>query len=347
MQIFPDLNMPTTDPVQATKGRAKLLAAALGGLLTALVLAAAAQAQVRSEPPQGLREATPRWHALTGARLVLAPGQVVDNGTLVMRDGVIVAAGANVAVPAGARVWPLAGRTVYAGFVDMASSVGVAKPESGSAGTSGGPSAASGNRAASPQSPAQRWVHPEFSQAKALDVREDDIKALRSLGFTTALSAPTSGIFRGQSALLSLREGTDPRQLVLASDVAQHLANDFSRFDFDSRNNGAIVYPTSLMGSIALVRQTWLNARWANAPAPAAERREFNAGLQALAPALAGRQTVVYEAKDEQDFARIAKLRDEFKLRVIVQGNGFEYRRAAQLKAQALPVLERLGMVGV
>jgi len=71
MQIFPDLSMPTTDPVQASKGRAKLLAAALGGLLTALVLAAAAQAQVRSEPPQGLREATPRWHALTGARLVL------------------------------------------------------------------------------------------------------------------------------------------------------------------------------------------------------------------------------------------------------------------------------------
>ncbi|MEE8615691.1 MAG: hypothetical protein V3T11_10835, partial [Roseateles sp.] len=89
-----------------------------------LLTTSAAHAQQMAEPTQGLRDATPRWHALTGARLVLAPGQVVDNGTLVMRDGVIVAAGANLKPPAGARVWALPGRTVYAGFIDAASSLG-------------------------------------------------------------------------------------------------------------------------------------------------------------------------------------------------------------------------------
>ena len=81
------------------------------------LLAGLAQAQQLSEIPQGLRDATPRWHALTGARLVIAPGRVVENGTLVMKDGVIVAVGAGLAPPAGARVWALQGRTVYAGFM--------------------------------------------------------------------------------------------------------------------------------------------------------------------------------------------------------------------------------------
>ena len=94
-----------------------------------MLLAGPAQAQQLSEIPQGLRDETPRWHALTGARLVLAPGQVVDNGTLVMKDGVIVAVGADVRPPAGARVWALQGRTVYAGFVDAASSLGQARIE--------------------------------------------------------------------------------------------------------------------------------------------------------------------------------------------------------------------------
>ena len=318
--------------------------ACLGALLAALLAAVAgsnvAQAQKLSEPAQGLREATPRWHALTGIRLVLAPGQVVENGTLVMRDGVIVAAGAQVAVPAGARVWPLAGRTVYAGFVDMASGIGQTKPDALGA----APRAIAGTGPI--LSPSKRWVRPEFSQASALDLRADDIKTYRELGFTTALSAPTAGIFRGQSALLSLRDGTDPRQLVLASDVAQHLANEFTQLDFEARSNATIVYPTSLMGSIALVRQTWLNARWYATATPAGERREFNASLQALAPALAGKQAVIYEARDEQDYARIAKVRDEFKLRAWVQGNGYEYRRAAQLKAQDLPVIVPLNYPG-
>ena len=48
------------------------------------LLAGITHAQQLSEIPQGLRDATPRWHALTGARLVLAPGQVIENGTLVI-----------------------------------------------------------------------------------------------------------------------------------------------------------------------------------------------------------------------------------------------------------------------
>lgn len=299
----------------------RLLPVSLLALLTGLT-----QAQQLSEIPQGLRDATPRWHALTGVRLVLAPGQVVENGTLVMKDGVIVAAGADVKPPAGARIWALPGRTVYAGFIDAASSLGQTRVEISKARN---------------LTPGQRWVKADFHQAAALELKPDDLKAAREQGFTAALSLPpASGVFRGQSALISLRDAADARSLVLSADVAQHVAHDYQAFDFESGGRaGAITYPTSLMGSVALMRQTWLNARWAAGSPPTGERREFNAALTALAPAAAGRQPVIHEALDEQDFARIARVRDEFGLKVIAQGTGHEYRRAAQLKALGLPVI--------
>ena len=102
--------------------KAKCLCVCLVLIGTAL---SSAYAQVGADRIEGLRDNTPRWHAITGARIVVSPDKVIDNGTLVMRDGVITAVGANVVVPAGARVWKLNGRTVYAGFIDLASNVGV------------------------------------------------------------------------------------------------------------------------------------------------------------------------------------------------------------------------------
>src|SRR5258705_3105771 len=61
---------------------------------------------------------TPRVHAIVGARIVTAPGQVIEHGTIVIRDGVIVAVGASVAVPADARVWKGDSLTVYPGLID-------------------------------------------------------------------------------------------------------------------------------------------------------------------------------------------------------------------------------------
>ena len=294
-----------------------------------LLLSGLTQAQQLSEFPQGLRDATPRWHALTDVRLVLAPGEVIERGTLVMKDGVIVAVGADVKPPAGARVWALPGRTVYAGFIDAASSLGQGRapaldPAKAKALTAG-----------------QRWVKADVHQATQLELKPEDVKAAREQGFTAALSLPPGpGVFRGQSALISLRDGADSRSLVLAPDVAQHVSFDYQAFDFEGGGRPASVsYPTSLMGSVALMRQTWLNARWLAAAPPRGERREFSASLGALAPAAAGRQPVIHEAIDEQDLARIARVRDEFGLKVIAQGTGHEYRRAAQLKALGLPVI--------
>jgi hypothetical protein len=68
--------------------------------------------------PPGFRPVPPGVHALTGARIVIQPGEVLESGTVIIRDGLIEAVGANVALPADARVWDLKGATIYAGFIE-------------------------------------------------------------------------------------------------------------------------------------------------------------------------------------------------------------------------------------
>lgn len=303
-------------------------------------------AQAGTDRIDGLRENTPRWHALTGARIVVAPGRVIERGTLVLKDGLVVAVGADVAVPAGAREWKLQGRTVQAGFIDLATSLGVpaslrpappARPQWGPGSDlppPDKPPLAPPPLAGRSLSASNRFVHAEQDVAQQLEWKPDDARTLRELGFTSALAAPASGVFRGQSALVELGAQTDAKALVLRPRVAQHLA-------FEVNAGRDLGYPTSLMGSIALMRQTLWDARWYRGAiaAIAGERVEPNATLAALAPVLDGRQPVVAVADDEQAYLRVARLRDEFQLTAIVQGNGHEYRRAAQLAALKLPVI--------
>mgnify|MGYP000300005295 CR=1 FL=1 len=50
-------------------------------IIWSLLQTISANAQVSAERVEGLRDNTPRWHAITGARLVLAPGKVIEKGT--------------------------------------------------------------------------------------------------------------------------------------------------------------------------------------------------------------------------------------------------------------------------
>jgi imidazolonepropionase-like amidohydrolase len=313
------------------------------------LLPALATAQQPTEWGTEPRENTPRWHALTGVTLVAAPGRVLPDATVVLRDGRIVAAGAGVAVPAGARVWALPGRRVYAGFIELSSSVGV--PASLRAAAPERPRFGPGADLPPPTGPrpemrplvarglaARNGVQrAEQDVAAQLEWREDDARALRELGFTVALATPAAGVWRGQGALLALgaADAAQARAQVITPRASQHLA-----LQVPPRGDGG--YPNSVMGAVALARQSLYDARWYRSAtaAGAKERVEPNDSLAALAAVLDGRQPLVVRADNEQDYGRIARLRDEFGLKqVLVHGHGGEYRRAAQLKAMQLPVL--------
>jgi imidazolonepropionase-like amidohydrolase len=333
-------------PVRAGHG----LALFVRGNVAAVTIVATLHGQVSTTPVEGLREANPRVHAITGARVVTAPGQVIEHGTVVLRDGVITAVGSadEIKVPADARVWTAEGKTVYAGFIEPNAEVHLPTPLKPAAEGEAGGRGAGGGRGAAPTAPAETlapaaaarsWnarVTPERDVAKVLVADERGATTLRDLGFTSAVVAPGRGVFRGESALVSL-SGRPPGAALVRAHIAQHVA-------FEAGGGG---YPSSLMGSIALIRQTLLDAQWLKSAneaylkqkAAGLERPEANASLEALAAAAAGVEPVVMEAGDELDLLRAQRIAEEFNLRAVLRGRGTEYRMAAALAAAKTPVI--------
>jgi imidazolonepropionase-like amidohydrolase len=310
-----------------------------------LLSAIASPAQVTTAPKQGIRENDPRLHALTNARIVAAPGKTIEKGTILIRDGVILEAGPGVKIPAEARVWDLAGKTIYAGFIDAYSRLGLPetlqpeplRPEV----DYDDPNAKPKEIAHESGKGMHSWnakVTPERKAADYLNLDRKATRKLRDLGFTSALVVPGRGVFRGSSALINLQEA-DVTTMVLAPSVAQHIA-----FDFYRRDDGA--YPNSLMGCIALIRQNFLDASWYQAAQEAyrknpgtTERPEANASLAALVEQAQRKQPTVFEAEDELELLRALHISDEFKLKPILCGNGYEYRVRKALAVTKTPII--------
>ncbi len=283
---------------------------------------------------------TPRVHALVGARVVVRPGKVLDRATVVVRDGIVISVGGG-APPADARVWDLQGRTVYAGLVepylDFAS--GKKPPPPGSAAEAPKPPPlipSGGVRHPNPR------VRAEERVAESLVLDEKELETLRAVGFASAHVVPSRGIFRGQSAVVGLRPGQLDDQM-LRADVAQMVA--FEHSSGDERDFG---YPVSIMGSVALVRQTLLDARWAReaqqqyaAAGAGVERPETNLSIDILGAVLPpSPQTPVWMKTDDVlGTMRCTALVREFGLRAVLLGNGEEYQHVDAVRAAGLPIV--------
>ena len=295
------------------------------------------QSRTQTKPIEGIRENTPKVHALMNARIVQASGRVIEKGTVVLRDGTIEAVGAGVQPPADARVWDYEGLTIYPGLIESYSHLGLTKEKKKSSQTS--PEGGSQKT----KTGAKHWnqyVTPEGDILAKFKPKEDDLKKLRSLGFTAAVIAPNKGVFSGASVLMSLDKGS-VNDLLLKRDVAQNIM--FKRPGSRRFGGG---YPNSQMGVIALIRQTLLDADWyrkaqlAYSLKPNGQKRpEANEALAALEKVVLGKQQVLINIEDDLNFLRAAKIVKKFNLKAIILGSGHEYRQLELVKASGLPVI--------
>ncbi len=293
----------------------------------------------QTAPTSGLRDNTPTVHAFTNARIVVAPGKVIARGTLIIRNGTVEAVGEKITLPADARVWDLEGRTLYPGLIELSSDLGMPKPAPTQAGS---PFAAP---APQPQAEkpkgAAHWNSRMHAEVNADEEFTPDAKAaekLRSQGFTLALIAPQSGIFRGTSALINLGDDA-ATDVIVKRRVAQHLS-------IESSGGFGGGYPGSLMGIISFVRQSYFDADWyrkahdAFAKNPAGQKRpESNVALSALADAMQAKMPTAIEVASDLNLLRAAKIGKEFSLNLLVLGSGQEYRRIDAVKATKVPVI--------
>ncbi len=283
-------------------------------------------------------------YAITNARLVTVSGPVIERGTLVIRDGIIAAVGANVTAPADARVVDGSGLTVYPGLIDSSTALGIPQPS-----PSPSPSPSPGGAApgfgqfrqqasalSALNSSQPPGLQPEVLAEDFIRPGGEQIEAARSLGITTALTAPRQGIWMGQSALINLA-GDTTQQMIVRSPVAMHVG-------FTPLRTGG--YPNSLLGVFAVLRQMLLDAQHyreaqqAYAVSPRGTRRpEQNRSLAALLPVLDGVMPVVMHADREREISRALDLAQEFKLRAIIAGGMESEKVANRLRESKVPVL--------
>lgn len=312
--------------------RRGLLRPAVAVALVSCVIAVPTLAQSAGTVPiEGVQERPSRHVLLTHARIVLEPGKTITDGSIELRDGRIVSVQAGTRDAPGTSVRDLGGKTVYAGFIDAAARVGV--PDDMRAGAiKPFPPGQPPHQTTLDQSGTHYWnrrVRPEWSVAVRLDYKPDEAKALRALGFTAAYAVPEAGVVKGQGALVSLRDTSVEKDVLLNAETAQH-------FGFELAGGFSGEYPGSLMGAIALIRQSLYDARWQAARTPN-ERTDANAALTALAPAARGAQRAWFQLDDELDLQRVTHVAREFDLQPVLIGSGYEYRVLEQARAAQAP----------
>ncbi|MFI4896882.1 MAG: amidohydrolase family protein [Phycisphaerales bacterium JB059] len=280
------------------------------GALLALATALPALAQPTSDSPlapptNGPKHADPTFHAIVGATIHPRPAQTLENATIVFRDGEILSVGAG-QPPEGARVWDATGKHVYPGFIDAFVEVDAPKPTHAS--------------------PGRHWSPRVTPQRAAIDgagLSESDKKNLRALGFTAAAIAPKGGVFRGQSALISL--GADPSDPSLGeAPVSAPHADPTLGFETSSGSSGDS--PPRHRGVMALFRQTLSDAAWQKANDPDA--------ANALTPLYHVDAPLCFDTSHELETLLARRIQRELKTGpVILVGSGSEFRRLEPISA--------------
>ncbi len=274
------------------------------------------------EAPNGMYSRSLNCHAIIGADLVTEPGTRIEDGTIVIRNGVIESIGDDVTIPPEARVWHAEDMVIYPGFVEPALMV-----ETGEA----------------PEGIGAHWnqkIRPQMDMRLPnglTPLSAATRTAMRDAGYTVAAVHPAEGIFRGQGTVIPMaEENIDIRPY----DARIPMSLAFERGSWGSG------YPSSLMGSIAMVRQTLMDAHWhaewydtwcdAQDKMQPPPRRD---ALMALRSVIEGSQPVLMDTGSLANSWRGDAIADEFELDIWYLGTGDEYQNMQAMMELDAPII--------
>ncbi|MEO6722561.1 MAG: amidohydrolase family protein [Ferruginibacter sp.] len=256
-------------------------------------------------------------YAFINATIYKEGGTMLENASMVIRNGKIESIGATITIPKYAVVVDCKGKYIYPSFIDAWSDYGTSplKVETGALGGRNG-------QLVSNTKGAYGWnqaIRSETDISKTFLVNDAKAKELRGIGFGTVLTHQMDGISRGTGAIVTLAVEKENKVML------KHRAS--ANYSFD-KGTSRQEYPTSLMGAIALLRQNFLDAQWYKTK-PAGEG--MNLSLQAFIDNQALPQ--FFETTDKWSDLRADKIGDEFGVQYIIKGSGNEYQRINEVKA--------------
>lgn len=254
------------------------------------------------------------YTAITNVKIYVTPTQVIEKGTLLIKDGKVVASGTTVTIPKNSTIIDATGKSIYPSFIDIYSSFGVEKPKR----QGGGRSA---------QYDASRtgyyWNDHVMPENNAIDKFNYDSKKADELikaGFGVVNTHIQDGIIRGTGTLVALNNNDGNEVRVLDTKSAQYLS-----FSKSLTSNQA--YPSSIMGSMALLRQMYLDADWY----AKGNSKTKDLSLEALN---SNKQLVqIFEAGSRANDLRADKVGDAYNIQYVILGGGDEFERIGEIKA--------------
>lgn len=273
-------------------------------------------------PTNGAPFAPHTIYAFINAQLVLDYETTLNNGTLLIQDGKVIASGSNVSIPKQAVIIDVNKKFIYPSFIDIYSDYGLneAKPARLN---SGGPQTVSGVKGAFGWNQA---IRADVEAHKIMQHNKDKAQDLIKNGIGVVLSSSKDGIVRGTGVLTMLNHEVKENESILTDKSAA----------FYSFNKGSSLqdYPSSLTGAIALLRQTYYDAIWYKNNNT---KTEYNISLEAFNQLQS--LPSVFEANDKFNALRAVKIAKEFNVKYILKGGGNEYQRMEDITQSGFPFI--------
>ncbi len=254
--------------------------------------------------------------AFTNATINISPTKTIKNGTLVIQNKKVINVGKNVNIPKGTRIIDLKGKLIYPSFIDVYSTFGIKKPKR-----------TPRRRGRVPVYDATRkgyyWndhIRPETDAFSLFNFNKKEAKELVNLGFGVVNTHSDDGIMQGNGMLVSLSSNSSNAHRIL-----EEVSGNYLSFSKSSKSTQA--YPTSRMGAIALLRQTYMDADWYQK----GNAKNTDLSLEALNKNK--KLTQIFNAGSYLDALRADKIGDQFNIQYTILGSGNEFERIDEIKA--------------
>jgi len=262
----------------------------------------------------GVKSENQNYTAFINAEIHITPDQVIKKGTLLIQNGKVMGSGSGITIPKNTVIIDLKGKSVYPSFIDVFSDFGIKLPE------------ASKERSRVPQYDSKRegyyWnehIMPEKEATAQFSFNDKKAKELLKAGFGVVNTHVQDGIVRGSGLLVALNAHGNDNERILMPKSGQYLSFQKSKYNKQ-------IYPNSLMGSMALLRQMYHDASWYSKGSSltkdlSLEALEKNKGL-----------TQIFYAGDKGNDLRAYDLGASFGINYVLFGGGNEYELIDEIK---------------
>ena len=264
-------------------------------------------------PVNGPKSKNNNFTFLKNAVIHVSFDQVIEKGDLILQDGKIVNVGTNLVAPKNSVKYDLNGKHIYCSFIELFSSIGLPEPKKK-------------KRPDYPQYTSSKkgpyyWnesIHPEYNAINDFSYDTKKASLYINKGFGLVLSHAKDGISRGTGFLLALNKQKN-------KNIISGHAGSFLSF---KKGSSTQVYPTSLMGCIALLRQFYYDMEWYSY-----QTIDDHEDLSIKAMIKNESLPQFFITDNHLDISRALNIGKEFGLKYIVKGGGDEYKSIQTIKS--------------